>query len=854
VPSLIPDNFTKETPPEPVRQLAEAWLRARLRGAEPDFLDVADGAVIGVYRLPCGLVRRASHSFSRCMAKGCQKPPEVECLWAEGRGRAWHCQKHHDAWVKEDGPDGRDIIKQQKIPDGVVGEKYGEYPAKKTAGDGDEFKKGDRIVYGPLVPPGPRYLPGIVVKPQAPSSLDNPVTIRVKGEGTFETDPDSVTPLSRWKRNPDLGKTAKATGKKTGVGEHVGLFIPLPKDLAKKFPSLGEDDPSPSHVTFLYIGDCKGKRDQKVLVDTLRDACRRWWPGAKATLGGLEYFTHEDKDRRVPHVSVDFDKDLSGFKHRIRQELEENGVEVEDSWPDFKPHVTLGYLPGTDSEWKGKVPKGSWSFDEMEVWGLPKVHKLKLGPSIYKISDTWLRGRLHRYVAARYLVRKIAGWWAIRPGSPGINCPPVDKGGLMNAIPGTDPPDARYNGDGPADIMDAALADVDMEYLMEWGRPATKQELQAVFDFCTGALREDGSRDYGKHEHVNQWFVEFAEWLGKRPNEIRFFQGDSDIVDALRQNWDGTGESLDAYKKEILDLVDKTKKFEGGLEAKDLAERLKARTQVIHDETFRGEDCLEGGEDPEIVIKRVASRYMASIPHGKNVALMKWLSDVTRRLGVARDTYVVGGAVRNFLIGRPIKDLDVVIDSVRAGRDSAWLAAQISRHVPAPTNVTTNQYGVAILTIKGSWVLDGEDMRGEVIEIANARKESYAEGLGKGHKPHTVAPATIEEDVRRRDFTMNALLWRLMDLAHGPEKAEVIDLTGCGRRDLEQGVLRCPQPPDKVFSDDPTRMLRLVRLASKYNLKIPPDVAASVRRNASKLKRMPWEAVATILMQTLEGR
>jgi tRNA nucleotidyltransferase/poly(A) polymerase len=227
---------------------------------------------------------------------------------------------------------------------------------------------------------------------------------------------------------------------------------------------------------------------------------------------------------------------------------------------------------------------------------------------------------------------------------------------------------------------------------------------------------------------------------------------------------------------------------------------------------------------------------------------MKWLSQLTRRLGVGRDTYVVGGAVRNFLIDKPIKDIDIVIDTTKAGRDSDWLAKQIARNIPAATNVTTNQYGVAILTVKGTWIVGGEDLDGEVIEIANARKESYGGAAGKGYKPHSVVPATIEEDVFRREFTFNTLLWRLMDLAHGPDKAEVIDLTGCGRADLDRRVIKCPQDPDRVFSDDPTRMLRAIKFTGKYKFKIPPDVVRSIRRNAPKLKRMPWEAVASILV------
>lgn len=255
---------------------------------------------------------------------------------------------------------------------------------------------------------------------------------------------------------------------------------------------------------------------------------------------------------------------------------------------------------------------------------------------------------------------------------------------------------------------------------------------------------------------------------------------------------------------------------------------------------------------------RVAERFLikfADEAHAKSIALMKFLSGVARREGAAEHVYVVGGAVRNYLLGVPIKDIDVVVDSVALGRgrDSEWFAKQVADAIPAPTSLVTNQYGVAILTVKGKWVLNGIDLQGEVIEIANARKESYegVGGKGKGYKPTDVSPATIHEDVLRREFTFNTLLWRLLDLVEGPEKAEVIDLTGLGRSHLEEKLISTPVDPDKTFSDDPTRQLRILKFLLRYGLKISPDVVASVKRNAHKLKQMPWEAVANILVRDI---
>jgi len=160
------------------------------------------------------------------------------------------------------------------------------------------------------------------------------------------------------------------------------------------------------------------------------------------------------------------------------------------------------------------------------------------------------------------------------------------------------------------------------------------------------------------------------------------------------------------------------------------------------------------------LIEKVAETWTKQADDsGKQIALMKFLSAEASKLGVADSVYIVGGAVRNFVLGIPPKDLDVVVDSVALkGRDSAWFAERLQFAIPAETSLVTNQYGVAIITIKGTWMLDGHDLKGEVVEIANARKESYGKtDAGKGYKPDSVEPATIQEDVVRREFTFNCM-------------------------------------------------------------------------------------------------
>lgn len=240
-------------------------------------------------------------------------------------------------------------------------------------------------------------------------------------------------------------------------------------------------------------------------------------------------------------------------------------------------------------------------------------------------------------------------------------------------------------------------------------------------------------------------------------------------------------------------------------------------------------------------------RHVKAMHHDVSIALMQFLAQTSIRLGVSKHVYVVGGAVRNWVLGENVKDVDVVIDSVALGgrKDSEWFAKELQRAIPTHTSLTTNNYGVAILSISGDWEVGGQNLKGEVIEIANARTESYAKDT---YKPNAIAPATIEDDVYRREFSFNSLLWRLYDLANGPDKAEILDLTGCGLRDLQEGVMRCPPDPDKTFSDDPSRMIRAIKFLLKYGFKIAPEVEASIRRNKEKIRNIPGSHLSNMII------
>jgi 2'-5' RNA ligase len=148
----------------------------------------------------------------------------------------------------------------------------------------------------------------------------------------------------------------------------VGLFLPLPEKLASKFPSLGDHDTSPPHATLLYFGDAPEDRERFLAV--IRSHLSQWPGKITATLRGLRHF--DNADATVAYDSVRFDADVAGLRSSLIAHLSDNGFPSTDRSPvRYFPHVTLAYLPPNSvGAYGGPVPVGSWTFDEVEVWGL----------------------------------------------------------------------------------------------------------------------------------------------------------------------------------------------------------------------------------------------------------------------------------------------------------------------------------------------------------------------------------------------------------------------------------------------------------------------------------------------------
>ena len=194
--------------------------------------------------------------------------------------------------------------------------------------------------------------------------------------------------------------------------------------------------------------------------------------------------------------------------------------------------------------------------------------------------------------------------------------------------------------------------------------------------------------------------------------------------------------------------------------------------------------------------------------------------------------YIVGGYVRDYILKRPSKDVDVVV--VGSGIEAAEAYAKAlgkGAHCSVFRNFGTAQ-------VKWRHKVVGENGQTEwheqEIEFVGARKESYSHD---SRKP-IVENGTLQDDQRRRDFTINALAVCLN--AH--RLGELIDPFG-GIDDLEDGIVATPLDPDITFSDDPLRMMRCVRFATQLNFQIEEETFEALKRNKERIKIISGERI-----------
>lgn len=181
--------------------------------------------------------------------------------------------------------------------------------------------------------------------------------------------------------------------------------------------------------------------------------------------------------------------------------------------------------------------------------------------------------------------------------------------------------------------------------------------------------------------------------------------------------------------------------------------------------------------------------------------------------------YVVGGWVRDQILDRESKDIDIVVEG-----SGIELARTIASNLGQPDKLTVfKNFGTAMLRAE-EWE----------IEFVGARRESYR---SDSRKP-IVEDGTFEEDISRRDFTINAMAISLNTDNFG----ELIDLHN-GMNDIREKVLRTPLQPDLTYSDDPLRMMRAIRFASQLGFTIDNDSFDAIRKNAHRLSIVSVERI-----------
>ena len=211
-----------------------------------------------------------------------------------------------------------------------------------------------------------------------------------------------------------------------------------------------------------------------------------------------------------------------------------------------------------------------------------------------------------------------------------------------------------------------------------------------------------------------------------------------------------------------------------------------------------------------------------------NHPVFKLVSETAKELGVR--AFVIGGYVRDCFLGNPNKDIDIVVEG-----SGIALAEAVARKTKSKVSVFRN-FGTAMLKYHGIEV-----------EFVGARKESYHR---ESRKP-IVEDGTLEEDQLRRDFTINAMAFSLQKEDFGA----LVDPFG-GIRDLAAGIIRTPLEPEQTYSDDPLRMLRAIRFATRLStpehpFQIVPESLQAMKNMADRLQILSKERIVEELNKML---
>ena len=209
-----------------------------------------------------------------------------------------------------------------------------------------------------------------------------------------------------------------------------------------------------------------------------------------------------------------------------------------------------------------------------------------------------------------------------------------------------------------------------------------------------------------------------------------------------------------------------------------------------------------------------------------NHPIFQIVSEESQKLGF--QTFVVGGFVRDIFLKRTSKDVDFV--TVGSGIE---LATAVRKRLKKAHLSVFKNFGTAQLKTD-DWEF----------EFVGARKESY----DRNSRKPKVEDGTFEDDIYRRDFTINALAISL----NAPKYGELIDLFG-GVEDLKKGLIRTPLDPKITFSDDPLRMMRAARFATQLNFTLVPETLEALKTEAHRLSIISQERITDELQKIIKS-
>lgn len=215
-----------------------------------------------------------------------------------------------------------------------------------------------------------------------------------------------------------------------------------------------------------------------------------------------------------------------------------------------------------------------------------------------------------------------------------------------------------------------------------------------------------------------------------------------------------------------------------------------------------------------------------------NISFTEYENDLLNAVAQAAEklnieAFVIGGFVRDKILGRTCKDLDFTCigDGIELARKTSELLKNKNEII------VYRNFGTAMIKSKGF-----------ILEFVGARKESYN---FNSRKP-IVSAGTIEDDISRRDFTINTLSVNLKNINTG-----IVFDPYNGLEDLQNKIIRTPLDPDITFSDDPLRMMRAIRFATQLGFNIEAKTSEAIKTNSERLKIVSNERISDELNKTI---